>query len=129
MKKTLSITLIAALSLVLFTGCSSKSETKPTVATPPPAKLDAKVSTEALFVKSHDNKKVLNVIKKAADKSGWNITEFKSNEVIAEKTANGNTIFSTIKFYDGHIEFSNNKATMDLREAIETECKSHASTH
>ena len=126
MKKILSVAFISALALMLSTGCSSKGDAKPSNA---PANLDAKVSKEALYVKTHDNKKIAHAIEKAGEKTGWKITEFKSNEVIAEKTTNGDTISSNVKFSDGHIEFSNNEATMDLREAIETECNKSSSAH
>jgi len=127
MKKILSATLISTLALMLSTGCS---DTKPAPASAAaPKNLDAKVSQEALFVKTHNNKKVAHAIEKAAEKTGWDITEFKSNEVIAEKTINGETVSSNVHFYDGHIEFSNKEVTMDLRNAIEAECKNSSSAH
>ncbi len=131
MKKILSVALISALALMLSTGCSSKSDTKPANAPAnAPAKLDPKVSKGALYVKTHDNKKIAHAIEKAGEKTGWKITKFKSNEVIAEKTTDGDTVSSNVHFYDGHIEFSNKEATMDLRNAIEAECnKSSSSAH
>ena len=124
MKKILSITLISTLALVLSTGCSSKSNYAPDA-----AHADAKVSEKALYVKTHDNKKIAHAIEKAGEKTGWKITEFKSNEVIAEKTDNGESVSSSIKFSDGHIEFSNNDATSDLRDAIEDELSKDSSLH
>ncbi len=121
MKKILSITLISALALVLSTGCGGT--------TAAPAQKDAKVSTEALYVNTHDNKKVAHAIEKAGQKTGWKITEFKNNEVIAEKTTDGNTISSNIKFSEGHIEFSDNDATSDLRSAIVEELSKKSSAH
>ncbi|NPA59765.1 MAG: hypothetical protein GXO30_04795 [Epsilonproteobacteria bacterium] len=127
MNKILSIALISTLSLVLSTGCSSKSED----ATPSakPTTLDAKVSKEALYVNTHNNKKILHAIKKAGDKTGWKITEFKRNEVLAEKTTNEETVSSSILFSDGHIEFSNPEATSNLRDAIKEECETNQSSH
>ncbi|MEA2090934.1 MAG: hypothetical protein U9O83_01050 [Campylobacterota bacterium] len=128
MKKILSITLISALALVFSTGCSSKSEAAPAHA-PAPEKRDVKVAKEALYVKTHNNKKIAHAIEKAGEKTGWKITEFKSNEVIAEKTTGEETIASTVKFSGGYIEFSDNEATMDLREAIVEEFNKSASSH
>ncbi|WP_040766497.1 hypothetical protein [Sulfurimonas gotlandica] len=75
------------------------------------------------------NKKIAHAIEKAGEKTGWKITEFKSNEVIAEKVDGENTISSTVEFSEGHIEFSNNSATSDLRDAIEDELSKEASAH
>jgi len=128
MKKILSITLISALTLVLSTGCSSKSDSA-VVPASTAEKRDAKVSKEALYVNTHDNKKIAHAIEKAGEKTGWKITKFKSNEVIAEKTDGEETISSTIKFSEGHIEFEDNEATMDLRDAIAEELSKNASSH
>jgi len=125
MKKILSITIISALSLVLSSGCASKTEAKPAAK---PTYVDAKVSKDALYV-DLNNKQILNVIKKAGEETNWRITEFKMNEVIAEKTTDGNTVSSNILFSDGHIEFSNPEITSDLREAVEKGCKNISSTH
>jgi predicted nucleic acid-binding Zn ribbon protein len=127
MKKILSIALISTLSLVLSTGCSSKEDVKP-AQTAKPKHVDAKVSEDALFVHEKNNKKVLHDIKKAGEKTGWHITDFKTNEVIAEKTTNENTVSSSVVFSDGHIEFSNPEATQDLRDAIEKECNANTDT-
>ncbi len=133
MKKILSVTLISALALVFSAGCSSKSENVAATATVPaikaPESRDAKIPKEALYVKIHDNEKVAHAIKKAGEKTGWNITEFKSNEVIAEKTSNGETVASTLKFSDGYVDFSDNAATIDLRKAILAEIINSSSTH
>jgi len=125
MKKILSITIISALSLVLSSGCASKTEAKPAAK---PAYVDAKVSKDALYV-DLSNKQILNVIKKAGEKTDWRITEFKMNEVIAEKTTDGDTVSTNILFSDGHIEFSNPDVSSELREAVEEECKNISSTH
>lgn len=119
MKKILSITLISALAVVLSTGCGSKS----------PDAHDAKVSDSALYVDTHNNEKIAHAIEKAGEKTGWNITEFKNNEVIAEKTDNGDTVSTSIKFSDGHIEFGDADITSDLRDAIEDELSKDASSH
>jgi len=124
MKKILSLTLISAIALVLSTGCSSKN---PNI--PANEDLDAKVSADALYVKTHDNEKIAKAIKKAGEKTGWIITEFKNNEVIAEKLDGEKTISSSVTFSDGHIEFENGSATSDLRDAIEEELNKAAEAH
>ncbi len=123
MKKILSITLISAIALLLSTGCSSKSDSAA------PESRDAKVSADALYVNTHNNKKIAQAIEKAGEKTGWKITKFKNNEVIAEKTDDEETISSSIKFSEGHIEFGNADATSDLRDAIEEELSKNSSAH
>jgi hypothetical protein len=130
MKKILSITLISALTLLFSTGCGG---TTATVAAPEASQAtghnDPKVSSEALYVETHNNKKIAHAIKKAGEATGWKITEFKNNEVIAEKTLNEETVSSNIKFSQGHIEFSDNATTSDLRDAIKEELAKESSAH
>lgn len=121
MKRILSITLITAITLILSSSCSGGLYS--------PEYKDAKVSKNALYVKTHDNEKIIHAIKKAGEETGWKITEFKSNEVIAEKTDDGKTVSSSIKFADGHIEFENADATSELRDAIEDELSIDSSSH
>ena len=109
MNKILSITLISAASLILFAGCGA--------------------STGSLQVKTNNNAKIAHAIEKAGQKAGWKITEFKSNEVIAEKTEGEETVSSSVKFDDGQINFSNESDTADLREAIEEELTKEKSAH
>lgn len=110
MKKILTLSLISALTLVLSTGCIS-------------------TSGDGLQVKTHDNEKILHAIEKAGKKNGWKITEFKNNEVIAEKTDDGDTVSSSIKFQDGNIQFSNSAAASDLSSDIEDALESSSSAH
>ena len=121
MKKILSITLISAVTLLLSSGCMGGSHV--------PEHRDAAVSEDALYVETHNNEKILHAIKKAGEETGWKITEFKGNEVVAEKTDDGETVSSSIKFADGHIEFGNSDATSDLRDAIEDELSKDSSSH
>lgn len=116
MKKILTLSLISALTLVLSSGCSS------TIG-------DPSVSANAIYVNTHDGEKILHAIEKAGEENGWKITEFKANEVIAEKTEDGDTISSSIKFQDGHIEFSNDAAASDLSSDIEEALQNSSSAH
>ena len=121
MNKILSVTLISAITLVLSTGCGGTS--------PSPEYHNANISNDALYVKTENNEKIAHAVEKAGEKTGWKITEFKSNTLIAEKTDDGKTISSTIKFSEGFIEFSNNSDTSDLRDAIEDELNKEPSAH
>ena len=121
MKKILSLSLISALALVLSTGCNTTAGT--------PSAHDPSVSSDALYVNTRDNEKILHAIEKAGKQNGWTITEFKSNEVLAEKTEGGNSISSSIKFSHGHIEFSNDDAASDLSDDIEDAIENSSSAH
>lgn len=107
MKKILSITLISALALLFTTGCGGGS----------------------LDVKKYNGKKIGHAIEKAGEKTGWKITEFKSNEVIAEKTKNEETVSTSIKFSKGNIEFDDSVDTSDLQDAIAEELNKESSAH
>ena len=110
MKKILSLSLITALTLVLSSGCNS-------------------TSGDGLQVNTHDNEKILHAIEKAGKQNGWKITEFKNNEVVAEKTDDGDTVSSSIKFQDGNIKFSNSAAASALSSDIEDALEDSSSAH
>ena len=55
-------------------------------------------------------------IKNTAEKEGWNTTDFKSNALIAEKTAEDNSISVTITFSKS--EFFISPENIDLQNAI-----------
>jgi len=112
MKKILSIALIATLTVAFSAGCGGSS--------PEAESHSAKVSDRAIYVGMDDNEAIIEAIKKAADATGWNITEFKSNEVIAEKVFDDKTIASSIAIYDGYVDFENGAAA-ELADAIEEE--------
>jgi len=110
MKKILSLSLISALTLVLLTGCNS-------------------TGGDGLQVKTHDNEKILHAIEEAGKQNGWKITEFKNNEVIAEKIDNGDAVSSSIKFQEGNIQFSNSAAASALSGDIEEALQHSSSSH
>jgi len=116
MKKTLSIGLISALTIFLSSGCSSTSG-------------NPGIPDNALELNTHNSEKVLHAIKIAGKKNGWNVTEFKSNEVIAEKTRNGDTVSSSIEVHDGYIVFENSTAASDLSDDIEDALNKDSSAH
>lgn len=114
MKKIISLTLISSVAVMLITGCGGSG----------PSSHDPSISENALYVNTHNNEKLAHAIHKAGEITGWKITEFKSNAVIAEKTDGDTTYASTLKFNDGHVEFENAHGTSDgdvddLRDAIE----------
>ena len=61
-------------------------------------------------------KEMHHTIKNAAQKEGWNTTEFKNNALIAEKMTEDNAISVTITFSKS--EFSISPENIDLQNAI-----------
>ena len=114
MKKIISLTLISSVAVMLITGCGSSESSSH----------DAGISENALYVNTHNNEKLAHAIHKAGKNTGWKITAYKSNMVIAEKSDGDTTHSLTLKFNDGHVEFENAEGTSDgdiddLRDAIE----------
>lgn len=118
MNKILTLALVSALTLVLSTGCSSKNSA-----------VNAEASKDALYTKMHNDEKIIDAIIVAGKKTGWIVTRFKSNEVIAEKVGSTETVSSSIKIFDGYLEFSNNSQTSDLYDAIKSELDSQTKSH
>ena len=86
MKKILSITLISTLALVLSTGCASNQMSAQM------DKTDKSTVKTAIYIGDMKTEKAVVAIKKAANKNGWRVTEFKENAVIIEKAVDGETI-------------------------------------
>ena len=120
MKKMITISLVSALSALLFIGCSASSKSALT-------SHDAKTANSTFLSEHLTQKKVHKLIMKAGEKVGWKMTEFKSNEIIAEKTDDGETLALTISFDNNSFEvYPQND---DLQDAIEKESKKMSSTN
>jgi methyl coenzyme M reductase alpha subunit len=120
MNKILNLTLISAIALVLSAGCASKEMGAHVDAT------DEATVKSAIYIGHLKNEKAIDAIKKAAEKTGWRVTEFKSNAVIVEKVVDGETISRTIKVYNRHIsgdEEASGSELKELRQAIVEELK------
>ena len=117
MKKILSLSLISAITLVLSAGCSSKS----TEMGAHIGEHDESTVKTAIYIGDTKTEKAILAIKKASKKTGWRVTEFKSDSVIVEKVLGDETLSRTIKVHNKHI--SGDKAASrsefhELREAI-----------
>ena len=128
MRKRLSIVLISSVALLLSTGCSSN-------------KVDVTTNnSESSYNKTNKNsasfsvdvencKEAYIVIKKVGEKYDWKMTEYKLNEMFAEKRVNEKTIFTTIKFFEGTLTFSNASEAKDLFNAVKKEFSSKTTSH
>ena len=110
MKKILSITLISTLALVLSTGCASNQMSAQM------DKTDKSTVKTAIYIGDMKTEKAVVAIKKAANKNGWRVTEFKENAVIIEKAVDGETISRTVKIYNNHISGDGKVAGKELQE-------------
>jgi hypothetical protein len=85
--------------IFISNGCSSKSNS-------------------ILNIGNVDKIELHKIIHNAGDESGWKITEYKHNLMIAEKITDDGTIYSEIKIGDDKLEFTNPSQTNDLSETI-----------
>ncbi|QOP45390.1 hypothetical protein [Sulfurimonas paralvinellae] len=106
MKKNFILTLSFLLTTLLFTACSTTST----------GDGDVKTANYVHF-KAMPLKEVHARIVEAGEEDGWRMTEFKENELIAEKTDNGNTKAVTIDFAENYVNLTPHDS--DLEDAIE----------
>ncbi len=113
----LSTVAILVATLGLSTGCTSTSDSSVK-----PSKLEMGAHIErtdestpktAIFVGHHKSEDVLKAIKAAAKEEGWDVTEYKSEAVIVEKTLADKTISSTIIYHNQHISGDSENAPME----------------
>jgi len=110
LKKLLSLLALSTLTLVLATGCASKSR------------------GEAHG--SHmTTKQVHHAVMVGGKKAGWTMTEFKLNEVIAENFDGSDGEMVTIKIEDGHVSYHSDASYGDLEDAIYDELHAEASSY
>ena len=136
MKKILSIVSVSAMVLMLSTGCTTSSEGLSVSDSSVHSSLftgDNQANKNAIYVGHADSKMVMNAIKNAGKKTGWRVTEFKSESVIVEKNIDGDDMSSTIKLHNGYISGDNENASMDelkdLRRAIIAELQDGSKHH
>jgi len=113
LKKLLSILALSTLTLVLTTGCSSKSAS------------EAHAGAHSTLTM----KQVHHAVMVGGEKAGWTMTEFKLNEVIAEKFDDGQGEMVTVKIEHGHVSYHGDASYGDLEDAIYDELHSDGSSH
>ena len=128
MRKRLSIVLISSVALLLSTGCSSTKAN--TIADDyKSSENTTKIASSSFDVNIKNSIKVCNIAKKVGERNGWKMTEYKPNEIFAEKRVNEKTIFTTIKFFEGTLTFSNASEAKDLFNAVKKEFSSKTTSH
>lgn len=122
MKKIIIGAVVVALVLIISRDSSSE------ISNPADAEIFAQAPKGSLYTGNKSSEEVIEIIKTAGEKNGWIITEFKANEVIAEKNEGGSTVSASVKIYDKYIAFFKGSADgsdiSELREYIEKGLKS-----
>ncbi len=124
MKKMIKITLVTAVSMLLLTACGGGNTQTAGESMSGGAELTLQSHTKTETV--HD------AIIKVGKEQGLNMTEFKSNTVIAEKADGDNSASATIKFTNDKIIIMSETGDIgadDLLEAIEEELEKEGSHH
>lgn len=116
MKKTITTILLSISAITFAVGCSSTS------------------SAEAhASVKHINTSDIHDAVIRGAEKAGWITTEFKINEVIAEKINGDKSSAVSIKIIDGRVNYINESESVDglsdLQDAISDEIHSGPSSH
>ena len=117
MKKILLATLIGTTLVTLYSGCSNPSS-------PNQEQDTLSYSKSALYTQMHNDKKLKQLVTKAAKEKGWRVTNFKENSIIAEKFGSNSSKATTITIKNGVVDFDNMAGTedddiVDLKEYIE----------
>lgn len=115
MKGLIKIGLTALLGMLLMSACSSKEE-------------DMGVASEQMNITYVTAEQMGNAIMAAGEEAGWKMTEFKNNEVLAEKFGD-DPVSASITFDKTGFKIDSdheNGAVDDLKEAIKDRLSSMA---
>ena len=121
MKKLVTIGCTAAVSVLLLTGCGGKSGTEGGLHT------DEKRGLEAVAQKRVNKEVLYGVILDAGRDAGWIMTEFKNNEIIAEKITGEDSISASVHLDSHGFHISPEEGTADLKNAINDRLSSSSS--
>jgi len=94
MKKTIMLGLVSVISSFILVGCGGAEVNNPSY---DKVKNEHRVFLDRVLTQQ----KVHKLILQAGEENGWRMTEFKSNELVAEKMTSDGTISVDIKF-DNH---------------------------
>lgn len=117
MKKILFSALLGTAVLTLYGGCSSTSS-------PQADQESVAHSKSALYTQMYNDKRLKQLLIKAAKEKGWRVTNFKESSIIAEKFDSDNPKATTITVRNGIVDFdfldgTDESDIVDLRDYIE----------
>lgn len=107
MRKVITLSIASALSTLLLVGCGATTSPE--------------VHTGEIHNKHMTQEKIHKIVKEAGENSGWKMTEFKSNTMIAEKIDGDNSTSLTVTFNKGSFDIT--PANSDLEDAINSALK------
>ena len=116
MKKILSV--VAVISSIMIVGCSVKDSAQPS---------SSSMKSSVININNREltQLKIHKLIVKAGEKDGWEMTEFRGNEVIAEKMEGEESINIIVKFNTETVKLTPEDS--DLSDAISTALKKQKS--
>ena len=133
MKKALSVIVASVAALTFITGCGATTGVSNDSDMKAHMEEDASICKTAIYIGERSSESVLKSIKVAGEKSGWKMTEFKSNTLLAEKISDGKTFATTIQIAKEHITCAKDdvpKSELEiLRNSIIEEIKSQDKQH
>ena len=104
MKKVITLSILSLFSIFALSACMSTASPE--------------AHTGTVEKKHMTQKKVHKIIKKAGEDAGWNMTEFKSNAMIAEKIDGDDSVAVTVTFSNSSYDISPENS--DLATAIDS---------
>lgn len=121
MKKLITIGCATLTSVLLLTGCGGKPGVESG------AHKEEKRGLEAVAQERVDKKVLHKVILEAGRGAGWIMTEFKNNEIIAEKIDGGSSVTASVHFGSHGFHITPEEGTGDLKDAINDRLSSSSS--
>jgi len=97
MKKTVTLGMILLVSSLMMSGCGAQVPTPSTI---------ENEGVKTTLNKELGQKKIHKIITEVVQAEGWQVTEFKKNEVLAEKTKNEDSIAVSIRFDNSSFEIT-----------------------
>ena len=104
MKRIVILSMVAVISSIMIVGCSAKDSAQPSSV----SVKSENVKSGVIDIKNSEltQLKIHKLIVKAGEENGWKMTEFKENEVIAEKMKGGETVAVSVKFDTKTVELT-----------------------
>jgi len=122
MKRIITLGVVAILGSFMLVGCGGNS--------PSPSDAhygDAQQSEWTTIQTKLSQKKFKNIIMAAGEESGWRMTEFKKNAILADKT-DGDDLISTTVYFDKN-SFTTDPQNSELEDAISETLEKSISSH
>jgi len=118
MEKILGLVLVMVYGLWYLTAQGSVPTQKSSIESPTMTQESVATVEEDVTHSELSQEKTLEVVKKAGEESGWIVTDFKSNAVIAEKINEKESLSVTVTLRESSYELS--PANAELEKALDS---------